>query len=241
MAIDVAPADSEAQVILALGTYTGAGNRDIDLKGKTLVVKSTNPDDPAVVAGTIIDCQGSNSDPHRGFVLRTDEPAGTAIQGLTITNGYAISDSNGNGGGAICCSSASLTIENCVLRQCYGQYDGGAISSYASNTVIRECAILDSRCVDSGGAICSSGGTMLVAGCMISGNTAGYAGGALYVYSSSDVVLENCTLRQNTASQYGGAMYLSSGNVTLPTAILSLTAPSMAAVPSTTPRLQPPC
>ena len=43
-AIDAAaPSDT---VIIAPGTYTGDGNWDIDLRGMTITVQSTNPDDP---------------------------------------------------------------------------------------------------------------------------------------------------------------------------------------------------
>ena len=42
-------------VIVLPGTYTGAGNRDIDFLGKAITVRSTNPLDPNVVAGTNID------------------------------------------------------------------------------------------------------------------------------------------------------------------------------------------
>ena len=44
-------------VIIAPGTYTGDGNRDIDFLGKAITVRSTDPDDPSVVAATVIDCQ----------------------------------------------------------------------------------------------------------------------------------------------------------------------------------------
>jgi len=49
-------------VIVAPGTYTGEGNRDIDFKGKAIIVRSkSGPED------CVIDCQGSREDLHRGF------------------------------------------------------------------------------------------------------------------------------------------------------------------------------
>src|SRR4030042_1759062 len=65
-AIDAA-ADGDT-VIVAPGTYTGDGNRDIDFKGKAITVRST---DPNVVAATIIDCNGSESEPHRRVYFHT--------------------------------------------------------------------------------------------------------------------------------------------------------------------------
>ena len=48
---------------IQLGIYSGEGNYDLDPCGLALTVRSTNPDDPIVVAGTIIDPQGAG----RGF------------------------------------------------------------------------------------------------------------------------------------------------------------------------------
>ena len=38
------------------GTYTGDGNSDIDFLGKAITVRSIDPNDPNIVAATIIDC-----------------------------------------------------------------------------------------------------------------------------------------------------------------------------------------
>src|SRR5690606_4749186 len=60
-----AAADGD-EIVLAPGVYTGWGNRDLDLWGKAIVVRSEDPSSPAVVAATVIDCQGTASTPHRG-------------------------------------------------------------------------------------------------------------------------------------------------------------------------------
>ena len=36
------------------GTYTGPGNGDINFKGKAITVRSTGPNDPNIVAATVI-------------------------------------------------------------------------------------------------------------------------------------------------------------------------------------------
>jgi hypothetical protein len=75
-------------VIVSPGTYIGDGNRDLDFAGKTITVTSTNPEDPAVVAATVIDCQGTCSEPHRGFDFHSGETSESVVAGLTILNGY---------------------------------------------------------------------------------------------------------------------------------------------------------
>ena len=71
-------------VVVADGTYSGAGNRDIDFGGKSLTVRSASGDP----ARTIIDCGGqapNGSGTYRGFYLHSGETA--AISGFTIQNG----------------------------------------------------------------------------------------------------------------------------------------------------------
>lgn len=70
-------------VLVADGTYTGDGNRDIDFGGKSVVLKSANG--PAF---TIIDCEGTFDDPHRGFFFHSNEDSTTVINGITIQSGF---------------------------------------------------------------------------------------------------------------------------------------------------------
>ena len=66
-------------VLVADGIYTGEGNRDISFD-KTIVVISQNGS-----SNCIIDCEGSEADPHRGFQFNWASHNIT-IQGFTITN-----------------------------------------------------------------------------------------------------------------------------------------------------------
>ena len=76
-------------VLVAAGTYSGPGNRDIDFHGKSLVVTSQ-----AGPSSTIIDCGGykstDGSGNHRGFYLHSGEKNAT-IRGFTVKNGYETS------------------------------------------------------------------------------------------------------------------------------------------------------
>jgi predicted outer membrane repeat protein/parallel beta-helix repeat protein len=96
-------------IIVNPGTYTGGGNRDIDYNGKAVTVRSIDPNDPDIVAATIIDSNGTKEDPHRGFYFHNDEDANSVLAGLTITNGYAFT------GGGICCEASRPTITNCII------------------------------------------------------------------------------------------------------------------------------
>jgi hypothetical protein len=124
-------------VIVAEGTYTDNGNRDIDFKGKAITVRSTNPNDPDIVAATIINCGASELEPHRGFYFHSGEDANSIVKGFTITDGYA-TDSWPDyiGGGAILCEESSPTIANCIITGNSTNVLGSAIYCYDSSPII---------------------------------------------------------------------------------------------------------
>ena len=107
-AIDSAAAGDE--VVVYQGIYTGTKNIDLDFKGKAITVRSSDPNDPVVVASTIIDCLGSQATPHRGFSFHSGEGSQSVLKGLTITHGYYL-----QGGGILVDSASSPTIANCVI------------------------------------------------------------------------------------------------------------------------------
>jgi len=144
-------------IIVEPNTYTGPGNRDIDFRGKPITVRSVDPANPAVVAATIIDCNGSQADPHRGFYFHSAEGPDSVLSGLTITNGY-VYDANG---GAIYFSEASPTIENCVItnNRAQGHSANPACDGFAAD-------------VYGGGIYCASNSNPRISYCTISNNHA---------------------------------------------------------------------
>jgi hypothetical protein len=78
-------AEGGDRVVVAPGVYTGWGNQNLSFGGKAITVTSQNPDDPNIVAATIIDCGGAG----RAFVLRNGEGYRSVIEGFTIINGVA--------------------------------------------------------------------------------------------------------------------------------------------------------
>ncbi|MHC4543549.1 MAG: right-handed parallel beta-helix repeat-containing protein, partial [Planctomycetota bacterium] len=69
-------------VLLHSGTYAGTG---IEVIGKNITITGTNPDDPDVVASTIIDC----TDELNGGIHILGTPGGTSVlSGVTIMNSH---------------------------------------------------------------------------------------------------------------------------------------------------------
>ncbi|RKZ14449.1 hypothetical protein DRQ50_08960 [bacterium] len=72
-------------ILIYEGTYTGAGNRDLDFLGKGLYVSGASGDRIDV----IIDCGGTAAEPHYAFYFHSGEPQGTTLRALTIENAFA--------------------------------------------------------------------------------------------------------------------------------------------------------
>ncbi len=184
-------------IIVAEGTYIGPGNRDIRFYGKAIELRSTDPDDPDVVAATIIDCQGGGRSTYRGFGFSGEGPD-SIVRGFTIKNGY-------NQGGAIYCSNASPTIESCVMAENRADYGGGICISGGQPT-IKDC-LFSRNTATAGGGIYIVSGSPVVANCVFHDNEASSGGGMTI---SGSPTLTNCVFIANEA-EYGGAVRINSG------------------------------
>ncbi|MBA7468461.1 hypothetical protein ES707_03712 [subsurface metagenome] len=213
-AID-ASIDSDV-VLVAPGTYTGEGNRDIDFKGKAITVKSEEGPQAC-----IIDCQGSEDEQHRGFYFHNGEDANSVLQGFTITNGY-ISHS---GGGGIFCNASSPRVENCTVTRNVA-WSAGGIACEHSNSVIANCIISDNTASfrpsgwygateGAGGGITLSSGRRngerpMLINCIVSGNRASEYGGGISC-SGGNPVISNCTVYGNRTGGWGFGGGITSG------------------------------
>lgn len=197
-------------VLLEPGTYSGVGNRDIELRGKAIVLTSVSGPEQ-----TIIDCEGSASEEHRGFYLHQGEDSTTFIEGLTIVNGYFESQ---NGGGMFC-DGSSPTIRNCVLRGNHA-YSGGALACVELYSLLRlEVCTLDSNSAGNNGGGIFTGSSVSLSDCVVSRNTAMANGGAIHffsndttMYSSDTSYLTFCTFDDNHAGSNGGALYMANAS-----------------------------
>jgi hypothetical protein len=180
------------EIVVAPGTYTGPGNRDIELGGRAITVKSANPADPAV-----IDCQGSDAEHHQGFVLNASgEGSDSIIEGLTITNGYA------EWGGAIRSNQTQVTIIRCRFLNNVATAYGGAVCMNNSPTMI-DCTF-EGNTSPNGGALRIEFSNALVRNCVFTNNSSDLMGGAVSIYQAYPSLM-NCKFTANT-SMDGGAV-----------------------------------
>lgn len=187
-------------VLVAGGTYTGSGNRNITFSGKKITVRSEGGEEPAV-----IDCEYKG----RGFVFDSGETPGSVLTGFTIMNGFAENGHLGGRGGGLYISGCSPTISKCEIVEC-GADHGGGISCDNSDAEISTCIIRENRTSDSGiggGIATDFYSTTLISNCSVSGNEADWSGGGLSFLNSASAVLEFCNVTDNSSGRTGGGIH----------------------------------
>jgi beta propeller repeat protein/parallel beta-helix repeat protein len=108
------------KIVVAEGTYY----EDIDFKGRNLTLSSTNPDDPAVVAATIID--GAS----RVITFANGETADCILSGFTITGGSR---------GIYGTNNVFPTIDKCTIT---GNTGAGIELYSGGNPTLTNCTII---------------------------------------------------------------------------------------------------
>ena len=194
------------------GTYTGLGNRDLDFKGNAITVRSQNGP-----ANCIIDCAGTQTEPHRAFYFSNQENGYSIVNGFTIKNGYAVYE-----GGAIRCYGSSPAIEDCIFVSNSAGDIGGAICNMnGSLPVIKNCIFRQNRTrsqsliVYGGGAVCNIlRSDSFYDGCSFFQNSSNNDGGAMFNWESKTSLL-NCTFAGNKAYYYGGAILNLDSDITM--------------------------
>jgi predicted outer membrane repeat protein len=181
-------------VVIEPNTYTGDGNRDIDFKGLAITVRSSDPNDPCIVAGTIIDCNGSGEDPHRGFKFHSGEGPNSVIDRLTVTNGYGQYD-------GIVPGSFNILQEGLSV--------GGAVYGKDSNPTLRRCVFIGNSAAH-GGAVYGEDADLAIGRCTLTNNAAGNGGGMYF--EGSDPCIQDCIVTDNSAFSSGAGIYSSGGS-----------------------------
>ncbi|MCH9032692.1 MAG: right-handed parallel beta-helix repeat-containing protein, partial [candidate division Zixibacteria bacterium] len=184
-------------VLVADGTYTGPGNRDIDFGGKGIFVKSENGSDV-----TIIDCEGSILDRHRGFYFHRGEDTTAVVAGFTVLNGWEF-----QGGGILCEKNSSPTIMSNAIN---GNFRSG-IWCVDSDPTISNNTIND----NAGGGIWCEDSSPPISNNTISGNS----GSGISLVNSSATIINN-TISDNF-SFFGGGIYCSNSSPIISNNIIS--------------------
>lgn len=204
--------------------YPGTYRENIQFKGKNITLTSTDPNDPNVVAATIID--GGQNGPVVTF--NNGESADCILAGFTITNGHndcggGIFASNaspvvtncvftGNtadlGAAIYCCDNSDLSLEHCTINKNSAGF-GGATYCLLSGPKMSDCLFSMNQGTWAGGAVFNDKATPTFSNCTFNDNSTNGNGGGMLNEASSPK-LSNCTFSGNSA-RAGGGIYCESG------------------------------
>lgn len=209
-AIDAA--EDGATIIVTPGIY----QENIDFLGKAILLRSEDPEDPEVVARTVIDGGGQGS----VVVFRSGETVKTRLDGFTITNGtgslYRRSEGGrrnvcgtgifGSGeeerycGGGILVHGAWPTILNNVIRGNEVTHSGGGIFiADRAFPIVRGNTIMDNTATGGAGISVMYESWPIIEGNHLEGNVAAHPGGGLLVEMGSSPRIERNTIVDNQA------------------------------------------
>ncbi len=177
------------QVLVADGTYTGAGNKDLDLAGKIITVRSENG--PEVC---IIDCEGSGT----GFHFCSGEGLDSIVDGFTI---------RAAGSDGIYCSGSSPTISHCniVLAADAGIECASSSSEAPCCPLIAYCTINENETNGVFGTGSFGDVSPTITNCTITHNKSH----GLYIHTGSDFAkIDNSTISWN----HGHGIWIMSNN-----------------------------
>ncbi len=174
------------EVVIVPGRYVGEGNFDVVIGGKAITVRSIDPNNPAIVAATIVDgnstmcyyewpyCdQGNDYEAGFGFIFEDGEEANSVLEGLTII----------------------------------GAGWGGGVDVWQACPTIRKCVIRDNR---GNGILANVTGEMTITDCTIKWNSPGEMGGGgirLYGWGNGSVIIRNCVINNHWGYGGGGIRY----------------------------------
>ena len=187
----IAMAKNGDEIVAAPNTY----HENINFQGKNIILRSTDPMDPAVVENTVID--GNQSGPTVTF-LGSEDPS-CVLSGFTITGGKSLE----NGGGGIQGNKTRATIQNNRItgNKAEGKHphgNGGGV--FLCNGVIQNNIVNLNTARDGGGLHGCDG---IIRDNTISGNSSIMPGGGLSYCQGS--ILNNY-ITKNTSQTNGGGL-----------------------------------
>jgi len=205
-------------VLVADGTYTGDGNRDIDFLGKAIVVMSEHG-----AFNCVIDCEGGSwPNFHRGFIFHQGETNATVLQGFTITGGRV--DLSRNGGGIVCEYSSPTVRNNIIADNFVGEWGLGAgIYLVGSSSIIHGNIIKENFSAWKGGGIHCSQSSLTIEQNLIFENYASSAGGGISCSGEPSPILSRNTIVENriiVGYGEGGGIYCTGSSPTIVSCII---------------------
>ena len=163
-AIDAA-VDGDVIILRRLGDY---GDQSIDFAGKPITIRSEDPYDPAIVAGTFIGSvtgapvvtfqSGEGPDSVlEGVSVRWGLAGGVYIDGASPTiRRCLVEDNRSDTGAGILCLDGAPLIEACIIRDNIADY-GAGLYCFNSAAIVRSCVFAENHAYEEGAAVYAGG------------------------------------------------------------------------------------
>ncbi len=213
---------------LADGTFTGAGNVNIVINGKTITIRSQS----GSAASCRINVEGVPGVTTRGFIIENGSTV--TIENIAIENGYctqnwgggivvrqqgwvwlvgvAFRNNHASWGGALAIAEGGLYAggEDCRFLENTGESGGAAIYNDCAPSEWYASRFMDNSVNTTGGAVyCGPQGECDFTDCLFSRNVAGFDGGAIFYDGATGFELSGCTFSGNSCVG-GSALYVGS-------------------------------
>jgi len=204
IAIDAAE-DGDA-IYVAPGVYRGDANTDLKFNGKAVHLTAF-PSMPTPV----IDCLGSETNYHQGFIFNSRDGRETRVSNLAVINGF-----HGLGGGMWFLPGSAPEIRNCLIRDCMAEWSGGGIQAFSSGVILNRVHVENCASIDGGGAAaCFQGGHDLLQPvmyrCKITDNECFNSNfGTVHIDTGSEPIITSCEFVNNVKH----ALWFNSGHGT---------------------------
>jgi len=183
-------------VMVAAGTYTGTGNRDIEFRGKRILVVAESGRDL-----TTIDCQSAYGDNHAGFIFDSGEDSTSVLEGFTVT---------GASRGGVRTSYASPVIRDCRFTYNeavqYSLGPGGGMYLVGGHPGVTGCEITYNGGPDGIGGVYAENSRLHIEGCAITDNIGAFGGLDVNLDAALSAVIRDCTISRNYGVDAGGAV-----------------------------------
>lgn len=184
------------RVLLMPGTYTGAGNHDVEIQSSVTIEPFSSD------GQVVIDCGGTEVNHQRAFIIVDGWPT---LRNLTITGGYHVE------GGAIHIETYTPTIEGCRFIGNQAERGGAIFASGADGVIVDRCLFSGNRATVEGAGIYGTGAFPVVVSNSTFFRNSSPKGSAVHITQDTELDLSQSILvlgRGSTAidSYYGGAI-----------------------------------
>jgi hypothetical protein len=187
-------------VIVGEGTYL----ENIQFNGENIILRSTDPLDPSVVADTIVDGSKSGS----VVTFSGTETEACVLAGFTIQNGKVDFGAGISGSEPAGHNPTHATIQNNIITRNVARWDGGGL--FCCNGTIQHNVITNNSSAYGGGLAYCDG---VIQNNIVTNNSATPwygCGGGLY---NCNGTIQNNTILDNSADHGGGGLYECYGSI----------------------------